>query len=144
MFEAYVSVPTLGGTGAAALTVRVGLGDTTGIGDEANGVYFEYAGTAAGTINWSLKTASASTRTTTGSGIAVTAGQWYKLSAVVNAGGTSVGFYVDDAFIANISTNIPTTALAPTLRIIAGAASVAAKSVDIDYYYWIKNLSTLR
>jgi hypothetical protein len=144
LFETYVSIPTLGGTGAAALTTYFGLMDTSNTADNANGIYFEYAGTAAGTINWNCKTANGSTRTSVGSGVAVNAGQWYKLSLAVNDAGTSVGFYIDNNFITAITTNIPTTGIAPASRIIAGNTNVAVKSTDIDYFLIYKTLLTPR
>jgi hypothetical protein len=143
-YETYVSVPTLGDAGTGAFTLRVGLQTSTGTGDSANGIYFEYAGTAAGTINWSCKTASASTRTTVNSGVAVNAGQWYKLTFVVNQSGTSVGFYIDNVFITSITTNIPTVAVAPAFRIVTGATNVANKSADVDYMNIFNHLAAVR
>jgi hypothetical protein len=144
VYETYVSLPVLGGTGAAAFTARFGLQDTTGGADNANGIYFEYAGTAGGTINWACKTAAASTRTSIDSGVAVVAGQWYKLSFAINDAGTSVGFYIDNVLITTISTNIPTNAIAPAVRVVAGATNVAAKSTDNDYVLIYKTLLTPR
>jgi hypothetical protein len=143
-FEYYVSVPTLGGTGTADYTLRIGLQDSTGAADTTNGIYFEYAGTAAGTINWDCKTANASTRTTTGSGVAVNAAQWYKLTAIVNSAASSVAFYIDNVFITATTTNIPTAVIGPVVRIAAGATNIAAKSVDVDYFLRIKNFATVR
>lgn len=144
LFESYISIPTLGGLAESGFTARVGIGDTTGTGDEANGFYFEYDGTAAGTINWSCKTASASTRTTTGSGIAVNAGQWYKLAAVANSAGSNVDFYIDNVCVASHTTNIPTLGMAPFIRIYSNATNVAVKNMDVDYYLFEKSNSTVR
>jgi hypothetical protein len=147
-FEYYVSVPTLGGPDSgpsfAAYTLRIGLQDSTGAADTTNGVYFEYAGTATGTINWDCKTANASTRTTTGSGVAVNAAQWYKLTAIVNSAASSVAFYIDNVFITATTTNIPTAVIGPVVRIATGTGNTAAKSVDVDYFLRIKNVATVR
>jgi hypothetical protein len=144
VWEAYVSIPTLGGATTAAFTTYVGLQDTTAATEAANGVYFVYDGIAAGTINWACRTSAASTRTSTNSGVAVSAGAWYKLTAVVNAGATAVDFYINNLWVANHTTNIPTAPSAPNLKIAAGAVSVAAKTTDIDYFNLIKSFSTIR
>lgn len=144
MFEAYVSVPTLGGAGAAALTARVGLGDGSAVADEANGIYFQYTGTAGGTINWSCKTASASSRTTVDSGVAVSAGTWYKLCAVVDATATNVDFYINNIYIVTITTNIPTAGISPAIRIVSGGTNAAAKNFDIDFYQFMKTFTVVR
>jgi hypothetical protein len=46
--------------------------------------------------------------TTADSGVTVVAGAWYKCEFVVNAGGTSVAFYINGTLVATITTNIPT------------------------------------
>lgn len=143
-WETYMQLTATGGTGASAFTVQVGLIDTTGTGDVTNGVYFEYAGTAAGTINWSAKTASASTRTTTSTGVAAAATTWIKFAFVVNAGGTNVDYYVNNALTASITTNIPTTGLAPAYRLFTNATNSTARSIDIDYFIFKKTLTTVR
>lgn len=146
VFETLVYFPALGGTGAAAFTARFGLSDTTSGADATNGVYFEYAGTAAGTINWFLKTANASTRTSVDSTIAVAATTWYKLSFVVNAAGNSVGFYINNNFVGTtpITTNIPTAAIGLSMRNTSGATNAAAKSFWTDFVYYQKTLTTVR
>jgi len=144
VYEAYVSIPVLGGTLANARTSRFGIGDTTGNADQANGIYFEYAGTAAGTINWSLKTASASTRTTVNSGVAVAAATFYKLSFVLNSVGNSVGFYIDNVHCGTITTNIPTAAMGNLIHTTTNATNIAAKTCDVDYVYMTNNFNVVR
>jgi hypothetical protein len=144
VYEARVQFAALGGAAAAGYTARFGLGDIVANADQTNGIYFEYAGTAAGTINWSLKTASASTRTTTSTAVAVAATTFYKLTWVLNSAGTSVGFYINNNFIANIATNIPTAAIGPIVQITTNAANVAAKTCDVDYIYITNNFNTAR
>ncbi len=144
VYEARVQFAALGGTGAAGFTARFGLGDIVANADQTNGIYFEYAGTAAGTINWSLKTANAGTRTTTSTAAAVAATTFYKLTWVLNAAGTSVGFYINNNFIANIATNIPTAAIGPIVQITTNNANVAAKTCDVDYIYITNNFNTAR
>ena len=144
IIEFYVNIPTLGGTGAAAFTAEVGLQDTTGSTETANGVYVSYSGTAAGTINWNCKTSSASTRTSTSSGTAAAANTWVKFTIVVNPAGTNVDYYVNNLFVAAITTNIPTTPIAPNIHLWAGATNTAAKSLDIDFYKLQTSSTTAR
>jgi hypothetical protein len=144
VYEARVAIPVLGGTGAAGFTARFGLGDTTGNADQANGIYFEYTGTVAGTVNWAFKTATANTRTTTTSAVAITATTFYKLSWVLNAAGTSVGFYINNSYIASIATNIPTAAIGNLVHITTNGTNVAAKACDVDYVYITNNFNTVR
>ena len=144
VFETRVQFPTLGGATAAGYTARFGLGDTTGNADQANGIYFEYAGIVAGTVNWSLKTASANTRTTTATSVAVAATTYYKLAWVLNAAGTSVGFYINGTYINSIATNIPAAAIGLLSHITTNATNAAAKSADIDYVYMTQNFNTVR
>lgn len=93
-------------SGTQTYTVRIGFGDTLDGSDFNNGCYFEYTdGTNSG--NWVLKTANNGTRTSTNSSIAATGATWIKLSVVVNAAATSVGFYVDGVLAGTNTTNIP-------------------------------------
>jgi hypothetical protein len=144
VFETYVMFPSLGGTGAAAFTGWLGLIDTTNANDATNGYYFEYAGTAGGTINWNCKTAAASTRTSTGSGIALVANQWYKLTLCVSEGNSQCAFYIDGVFITTTTTNLPTAVLGQNFRIVAGATNAAAKSAQVDYAKIILGKTLLR
>jgi len=132
-FETFFMVPTLGGTGAAALTLQPGFTDAANAADAANGYYFEYAGTAAGTINWACKTANASSRTTVTTGVAVNAGQWYKLSIAVASDNSQALFFIDGILVATITTTLPTVALGPNLKSFAGGTNAAAKSFQVDY-----------
>jgi hypothetical protein len=132
-FEAFAMIPTLGGTGAAALTLQPGFTDAASAADAANGYYFEYAGTAAGTINWSCKTANASSRTTVSTSVAVNANQWYKLTIAVASDNSQALFYIDGVLVATITTTLPTVALGPNLKSFSGATNAAAKSFQVDY-----------
>jgi len=131
--DQYVLIPTLGGAGAAAFTVWSGFSDTTSGADSVNGAYFEYLGTTAGNINWGCKTALASSRTTTGSGVQVNANQWYKLTVVMAADNSQVLFFIDNNLVATHTTTIPTAALGPAFRISAGSTNAAAKTAQVDY-----------
>jgi hypothetical protein len=62
--------------------------------------------------NWKCVTTNAGTRTSTDSTIAVTASAWTKLRIEINAGGTSVEFFINDVSVGVNATNIPATTTA--------------------------------
>jgi hypothetical protein len=119
---------------------RVGYGDITTGADHNNGIYFEY-NSAVG-ANWLIKTASGGTRTTTDTGVAVTAGEWHRLLITVNAAGTSVEFSLNGAVIGTITTNIPTGVLTPSI----GCTSLAGvvEQLFVDYFKMWKRFTTPR
>lgn len=110
---------------------RIGLGDTLiATGDQANGCYFEYSDNI-NSGNWVIKTANASTRTTTNSATAVTAA-WHKAVITVNAAASSVSFTMDGASLGSIATNIPTAAITVFMALDQTVGAVAASSVRLD------------
>lgn len=142
VFEGSILLPTLGIT-AQQYIFRMGLGDTIGGTEPANGVYFQYANGIGGDL-WSIKTSNASTRSITTSATAVAAATWYKLTAVINAAGTSVQFFVNGTSIGTIATNIPTTnSIAPFFHIVK-TLGTTARTVQADYYTLIQRFTTSR
>lgn len=120
--------------------IYVGISDGLFGSEAANGVYFNYAsGTNSG--NWVGKTSASSSRTSADSAVAVSGGTWVRLKIVVNAAATSVSFYIDDVEIANspITTNIPTTAIAPFI-----SRESTTPVVDIDLFTLKYVLTTTR
>jgi hypothetical protein len=112
-------------------TTYWGLMDGTAAGAPANGVYFSYThGTNSG--KWVCTTRSASTSTAVNSSITVTANQWYKLKAVINAAGTQVQFYIDDTLAGTSTTNIPTAAQRFVFKMEKSVGTTAARS-SLDY-----------
>lgn len=133
--EWMVMLPTAGGTGASAHTSRFGIQDTTGTADTANGAYFEIAWTGASAPNIFCKTANASTRTSTDSGVAIAAATWFKLTVAVASDLSQATFSIDNVHVATITTNLPanTATLGPIARMYSSATNVAAKSFQVDY-----------
>lgn len=113
-----------------AVDIYIGLTDSTLPNAEpANGCYFLYnSGTNSG--NWVGKTANGGTRSSANSANAVVAGNWVRLTIVVNAAGTSVAYFVNNVQITNspLTTNIPAVSLAPSVRCRNGATV----GVDVD------------
>jgi len=87
----------------------------------------------------------ASSETTVDTGITVVANTWYRVGALMNANATSAQFYVDGvatgaAITTNISTN--TGRLGGGIYKTVGAA--AARTMDVDYTYYLKTFTTAR
>lgn len=124
-------------------TLRVGAGDTTGTGDQANGVFFEYSDNI-NSGNWVGKTTAASTPSVVNSNIAVATG-WHNGQISVNAAGTSVSFSMDGVSLGSaVVSNIPTLGISFMVHVIRGAGTVAQNSVAIDLMYFNQVLTTAR
>ncbi|MFA6567732.1 MAG: hypothetical protein WCS96_05925 [Victivallales bacterium] len=136
-FETRVKVNALS-TAAQEFAFAAGLHDSplNTAKNAVDGVYFIYDRLVSGT-NWQCVTSNNSTRTTTNSGVLVTAGDWVRLEAVVNADGTSVTYYIDDMSVATITTNIPTAAgrVTGSRILLLKSAGTQAKTVSVDYWY---------
>ena len=144
-FQCKIAVlfPTLS-TASVEYICRVGFGDTTTSADNADGIYFEYNRASTGNF-WVIKTASASSRTSTTSAIAVTANTWYKLQFNVNAGGTSVTFLINDVSAGTITTTIPTTTsnrCGPSIQMVRSAST--GGSIYVDYFAYTYYLTSNR
>jgi hypothetical protein len=129
-FEAIFQVATTSGT-----TIRLGFHDTTAVTDAVDGAYIEISGTTL-----SGKTASNSTRSTTGTNYTISTGSWYRARITVAPGAGSVSFavYNDSGTLLwsdTLSTNIPTAAGRLTgLGIIAtNSGTTAVGLIDLDY-----------
>lgn len=139
MFQWLVQVPTLS-DGTNTFSCTWGLSDTVSASTAL--VIFQYLQTS--NVNFLAVTRSASTSTSTDTGIVVTAGSWYKLKAIVNAAGTNVDFYINDVLVCSNTTNIPTsTPIAPRFNIVK-SAGVTARSMYIDYFKLYQRFTVLR
>lgn len=130
VYEARIRIETLS-LAAQAFTTYFGLMDGNAAGAPTNGVYFSYThGTNSG--KWVCTTRSGSTSTTVNSNITVTANQWYKLKAVINATGTQVQFYINDTLVGTSTTNIPTAAQRFVFK-MEKSAGTTARTSSLDY-----------
>jgi hypothetical protein len=132
-WEAVCRVPTLS-DGTETYTVRTGLIDN-GTTEATDGVFFRYTHSV-NSGKWQGVCRSNGTETTVDTGSTVVAGTWVRLTAVVNAAGTSVQFYVNGvAAGAAVTTNIPTGTGRETgagSHIIKSAGSTA-RTFQVDY-----------
>lgn len=123
--------------------LRMGMGDTIGAGDQVNGAYIEYSDNL-NSGNWTYKTASASSRTTTNSAVTVTTG-WHNAQVVINAAGNSITYFMDGVSLgAAITTNIPTTAISGMIHLIGVLGTTAANSMEVDLFYLTQTLTSAR
>lgn len=94
---------------AQGFDIRVGFGDSLTATDHTDSCgYFEYSHDTNGG-NWVISTANNATRTKTNTTVAPVANQWIYLKTVTNSSGTQTDFYIDNALVGTITTNIPTT-----------------------------------
>lgn len=123
-----------------------GLGDslnTFGGAPGANFCGFEYLRSAS--TNWRGRTikASASTVASGGSNVAVATG-WASFRMIINAGATSVSFYVNGTLIGTSAANIPNVAALFLGIYLQKSAGNTAVAVDFDYISWFHQLTTSR
>ena len=142
--ETYVTIDTLSNATQRFFTYFGYAGGNSNYLNIPSGIFFSYdeggvvfSGGIA-TPNWKCYTRAASGAVTvTTTSIPVVDGQWYKLRIDINAGGTSVTFYVDGVLVATHTTNIPssTTAIAP-ISIICKSAGTTARTMLTDYFMY--------
>ncbi|MGG9972477.1 hypothetical protein ACQ33O_11845 [Ferruginibacter sp. SUN002] len=135
VFEVRVRVENLSVAGQSFVTYY-GLGDPviTTSGAPANGIYFTYThGTNSG--KWVATTRSSSTSTDYNTNTTVTANQWYRLKAVINAAGTQVDYYVDGTFLGSVTTHIPTAPMKLFFK-IEKTGGTTSRTTSIDYIGW--------
>jgi hypothetical protein len=150
-FEAQVRISQLY-DGTNHYRLMIGFGDNAGGGTFTDGVYFMYD--SLGTFglasnNWIIATkdggANDSTKVETSS--QVSANSWIKLAIGVDAGGTSVTYYVNGVSIGTITTRIPTGSgelLAPIFKIVNTAGTGTGRALDVDYAQFTYLFSTAR
>jgi hypothetical protein len=121
--------------------MRLGFGDTSGA-DQVNGIYFEYSDNI-NSGKWNLKTASASTRSTTSSTTTVATG-WHNFTITVNAAATSTTLTLDGVNLATIATNIPTAVVSPMFDMQFSLGTIAAGTFIIDAFWLTQTLTVAR
>jgi len=123
----------------AGTTIRFGFHDSASSSDAVDGAYIEMAqvGGVDGVIVG--KTASNSTRSTTGTNYTLVTNTWYKLRIVVNSNASRVDFYLYSEAGAllwtdNLTTNIPTAAGRETGNgiVATNSGTTALTLVDLD------------
>jgi hypothetical protein len=125
--------------------IQIGFIDAFGT-NIANGYYFTYdlSGTQTGSAtsaNWQCVTANGSTRTWTTTSTAVATGSWVTFAIRVTS--SKVIFYINNAIVAEHTTNITTNNTAMSTRIIK-TNGTNARTMDVDYITFDQWYSTLR
>lgn len=107
-WEAIVMIPTLS-DGTNRFDVTAGFGDAFNSSFHDNGIYLYYRDNV-NSGQWVGRTENSGSVTDVNSAVTVGAGTWYLLAIEVNAGATSVEFFVNGTSIGTSSTNIPSAA----------------------------------
>jgi hypothetical protein len=141
--EGLVSIDTLS-DGTETFTVRLGFGDDRD-GDGTDGIFFRYTHSV-NSGKFECVTRSNSVETAADSGQTVAARTNYRLGILVNAAGTSVGFYINGTLVATNTTNIPTgTSRGSNLMWqIKKSAGTTSREIDIDYIEFTLALTSSR
>lgn len=136
-FEALLRIPTLA-TAGEDYVLRIGYVPGTGLSNDEMG--FEYDRSAS--ANWRYMSGWNGSYTRVDSGKAVEAAKWIKVRFVATH--TSASFYVNDASIGTITTNIrPSGGLRIGAHIIK-TAGTTSREVLIDYIFARHDFSTDR
>lgn len=110
--------------------VTAGLVSTITTNPPVNGVFFMASSANSG--NWQCLCYDDSNVTTINTSVAATGGSWYALEFEVNAGGTSVEFFINGTSVGTTTTNIP-TASGREIGVLAGRSAVfIPPTIDID------------
>jgi hypothetical protein len=131
--ETRVQFPTLATT-TDDYVAFIGLSDGT-TGEGANGAYFRYSRTETGNV-WTGCCAAGGVRTTSNAQgtVNIVAGTWYRLKMIQSS--NTVYFFVNDTYIANISTNVPmsSTNLFGQYVGLLKTVGLNSRTMLIDYY----------
>jgi hypothetical protein len=128
--------------GTDTYIVRMGFTDAY-TGTPGNGAYFAYTHSA-NSGKWQVATASSSSSTVNNTNnVADT--NFHSFRIEINAGATSVGFYIDDVQVANspISTNIPSSVLYPWVVMIKSAGT-NGRAMVCDAFTMVQEFTTPR
>lgn len=122
---------------------RMGFSDSFTGTAPPNGCYFTYThGTNGG--RWQIVTVAATVATTSDSGIAADT-NYHSFRIDINAGATSVAFYIDDVQTSNSPsvTNIPVAILYPQANFLK-TVGTTRRALIVDAFTLVQNLTTPR
>jgi hypothetical protein len=108
-----------------------GTANLTNVLTTANVVEVLYSG------NWICTVSNNSTVTSVDSGVPVVANKWDRLSATVNAAGTTTYFYINEVLVATINTQVPLVGMRFIFKLEKTLGTVS-RTTSIDYIYWNK------
>ncbi len=138
LYQCAVYIPVLA-TAIEDFIMRLGFGDEVAGAVHDDGSWFENNRSVS--LNWGLRTAKLSSRTTTDSGDLVDVGTWVKVGAIVNAVASSIEYLIDGASIGTIVTDIPTARINPSISIVK-TLGVTNRVFLIDFYNARMNFTT--
>lgn len=118
----------------------MGADSVSGLTAPTNGCYFSYVDNV-NSGNWRINCTSASTTTSTNTAVAADT-SYHNFGITVNAAGTSVSFTIDGVAVGTIATNIPSTAISPSV-LVTGSTPVAVIGA-LDLFYMTQTLTTPR
>ena len=130
--------------GTNTYTVRMGWGDVFA-GESVDFVGFRYSHGVNGG-EWQAVTRSNSTETATDTNVAADT-NWHTYEADINAGATSVQFWIDGTSVGTNSTNVPTGTGREVTMIplnLIKSAGTTARTVQLDAYWYIYEFTTAR
>lgn len=120
--------------GTNRYTAIVGLADGMGTGIN-NGIYFSYSDNV-NSGNWVINCSKSGTTTSVNTSVAAST-VYQTFTATVNAGGTSVSFYINNIFVGTaITTNIPTTAINALFYTSPTIGNTPRCLIDLFYLYY--------
>lgn len=116
----------------ANTTVRIGLSSACTVSPIGTGIYFEKLDAD---TDWFATTNNGGVKTRVDTGVPATTGAFhiYTINRDVAAGNAK--FFIDNAAVGTITTNIPASAIQPCSQIVNSAA--AAKTLDIGYFQMV-------
>lgn len=128
--------------GTDTFVVRFGLGNANNGADPASGIYFE--GDSNANANWLIKTAKASSRTSTASNSTIDT-SWHTFMIQANAAASSIAYFIDNVAVnvSPLSSNIPTAQIGPLIMITKSAGTTAV-TMEVDYFYMYQKLTVSR
>ena len=126
-------------------TINAGLG-VSNTGGGFNSIWFEYSDNV-NSGNWVCNCTAAGSTTAINTSVAGST-SFVNLGFTVNAGATSVQFFINGSSQGSTTSNIPTGTsnadLTPGLSIVQSAGTIAAASVLVDLMYFTQTLTTAR
>ena len=133
--------------GTNTYTARVGFGDSVAGTSPNNGVMFRYTDAVNGG-RWEAVCVAAGVETGSAVDTGITADlNYHTYEIVINAGATSVEFFIDGASVATVTANIPTaaaTGVNPIPLALIKTAGLTARTAVLDAYWYAMDFTTPR
>ncbi len=148
LHETSVRIPTLS-DGTQRFQFLSGLSSTNNSTAIGNGILFAYdeGGVSTGssaTPNWQVATMNGGSRTWTNTGVAVVAGQYYRLTIEINDACTSVVFKIDGTTVRTETLTLPSATDIGLMTQIYKSIGTTARTAEIDYISFKQKFTTSR